>query len=125
MSDKQNVYIYGHSIPARLLRSARQSHQIISKLLNVELSRNVFDEGHPGLTYDRIFSSGDRYFKEIKRHSVDLLRIDLGSNDLCETGGTASVVVQNVLRFLESLESQGVCPRNIVILSVIRRSKIA
>ena len=125
MSDKQNVYIYGHSFPARLLRSARQSRQTISKLLSVELSHNVFVEGHPGLTYDRIFSSGDHHFKELKRHSVDLLCIDLGSNDLCGTGGTSSVVVQNTLRFLESLESQGVCPRNIVILSVIRRSKIA
>ena len=125
MSDKRSIYIFGHSFPARLSREAVTRHQSIESLLEVEACFNVHIEGHPGLTYNRIFSNPNHYFSGMKRsQNIDLLCVDMGTNDLCHPDSTPTVVVENTLKFLSSLPVYDIHPRKVVLLSVIQRSMI-
>ena len=55
----------------------------------------------------------------------DILRVDLGTNDLCGPDNPPEVVLQKVSTFLDHLTSNSITPQKIVFLSVIRRSSIS
>lgn len=125
MAEKKSIYIYGHSFPARFLAEARRCHMSVAELLGISQDYNVYVEGHPGLSYDRIFNSPDHYFQRLQAQpTIHLLCIDMGTNDLSNTHLTPSVVVSNTLRFLDALQERGIQPRRIVFLSVIQRSRL-
>lgn len=121
--ERRVIYIFGHSFPARLAREARSRHLSYRELLDLSDIHDVLVEGHPGLTYDRIFSSANHYLEKMKATGkIDLLCIDMGTNDLCYLDSTPRVVVENTLRFLDMLSARGIDARRIVFMSVIQRS---
>ena len=127
MSGKVSVVLFGHSFPARFLRHVREqnSDTSVSSVLGLDDRYSVFVDGHPGLTYARVLDSLPHYVRRMKEKSVDLLIIDLGTNDLCNHENTPETVVQMALKFIDSLVPQGVTPQHIVFLSVIQRSAIS
>ena len=125
MSRKTSVFLFGHSFPARLLRQSRERRIDPKTLVGLSNRFTLFVEGHPGLTYSRIFDNLSHYLALLKSRTIDILLVDLGSNDLCDPGCPPEVVLQNVDRFLDHLESHGVTPQKIVFLSVIRRTVIS
>lgn len=124
MVDKQKVYLFGHSFPARLLRLSRDKSESVAETIRVSDKHSVYIEGHPGLTYVRIFTNEAHYFSKLQAHSFDILCIDMGTNDLSAVDGTPKVVVDNTIKFLENLQAKGIRPKCIMLLSVIRRSRI-
>ena len=125
MAEKRTVYIFGHSFPARFVREAHRRALSVASLLGVTDEYSIQVEGHPGLTYRRIFGRPDHYFSRMSTcSSISLLCIDMGSNDLCDRDSTPAVVVGSVLRFLWELATRGIRPQKIVFLSVLQRSKI-
>lgn len=124
MSDQTKVFLFGHSFPARLLRRAREEGVEVSGLMNLNDHFDIFVEGHSGLTYDRIFSSIPHYFAKMRSKSIDILLLDLGTNDLCHVDNCAEVVVEQSLRFLSELKSNHIIPKRTIFLSVIKRSII-
>lgn len=126
MADRVRVFIYGHSFPARLLRRSRETGSSMAELLGLapDWLCDVFVEGHPGLTFGRIFDSTDHYIRKIAAEPIDILIIDMGTNDLCDPSGTPDTVVQQTTRFLDLILGLALPPRHVVVLSVIRRSRI-
>ncbi len=85
----------------------------------------IFVEGHPGLSFGRIFDNLSHYLSIMKTKLFDILVVDLGTNDLCDSDNPPEVVIQKVLTFLDHLKSNNITPQKIVFLSVIRRSSIS
>ena len=127
MSGKISVVLFGHSFPARLLRHVREQQNAtsVSSLLGLDEKYTVFVDGHSGLTYGRLLGSLPHYVGKMKEKSVDILVVDLGTNDLCSQENTPEKVVQMALGFIDSLNPRGVTPRCTVFLSVIQRSVIS
>ncbi len=114
--EKLVVYIFGHSFPSGLAREARAHHLSCRDMLELTNKHDVFVEGHPGLTYSRMFASANHYFMKMKAlEKIDLLCIDMGTNDLCNLDSTPKVVVDNTLRFLEMLGARGITAKHIVL----------
>lgn len=127
MADRRRVFIYGHSFPARLSRRSRESREPIAELLGLspDWRCDVVVEGHPGLTYDRIFNNTEHYIRKLILKPIDILIIDMGTNDLCDPVGKPDTVLGQTARFLDLILSLATPPRHIVILSVIQRSRIS
>ena len=119
-----NVYLFGHSFVKRLERRAREGHQSVEDLLELTGEVNLLVEGHPGLSYDRLLSRVDFYCRKLSSIPIDVLVLDLGTNDLCLPEVTPEVLVQKSFEFLDLLEGKGVLPHKVVFLSVIQRSRI-
>lgn len=125
MSEPLNVYLFGHSFVKRLDRMARQEHQSVEELLGLAAEIRLTVEGHPGLSYDRLFNHVDYYCQKMRLlNSIDVLVLDIGTNDLCLPEITPEVLVGKSFEFLDLLESRGISPRKVVFLSIIQRSKI-
>lgn len=123
MTENSLVYIFGHSFPTRFLREVHARQSSVNDVLGVTGSYNVVVDGHPGLTYGRIFRSPDHYFgKMAVCAKIDLLLVDMGTNDISARDSPPHVVVDNTLKFLDMLAERGIRPGCTVFLSVIQRS---
>lgn len=125
MAAQTSVFLFGHSFPARLHRQAREQHLTAKVLIGLSDRFSIFVEGHPGLTYRRIFDNLPHYLAKLQRESFDVLLIDLGTNDLCNPNDPPDIVVQYVVRFLDHLKTHSIIPKKIVFLSVLKRSSIS
>ena len=125
MSEKTSVVLFGHSFPARLARQARKAGVDAETFIGLSDRFTIFVEGHPGLTFSRIFGSSADYLSKLRSNVIDILVIDLGTNDLCNQADSAEVVVQKAVQFLDLLKSNSVVPKRTVFLSVIQRSAIS
>ena len=126
MAEKPCFYLFGHSFPARLARAAHSRRQPAANFIGVGTHCDLVIEGHPGLTFSRIFDNLPHYMSKMCAMTrIDVLCIDIGTNDLCEPANTPEQVVQKMFKFLESLEENRIHPRCIVVLSVLQRSKIS
>ena len=76
------------------------------------------------MTYDRVFGNARHYLGEVLSKPVDLLILDMGTNDLCNQTGTPETVVGRAIEFLSQICAGENGPRQIRILSVLQRSKI-
>ena len=124
--EKRVKYIFGHSFPSRFAREARARHLSCREMLELTDKHDVLVEGHPGLTYDRMVASADHYLRKMKAvEKIDLLCIDMGTNDLCSLDSTPKGVVDNTLRFLDMLGARGITAQRIIFMSVIQRSVIS
>ena len=81
-------------------------------------------DGYSGLTYSKHFGDIPRKFRVMKSRQIDVLSIDLGTNDLCGISNTASVVVENAMQCLDLLEKEHIYPKCIICLPVIQRTSI-
>lgn len=124
MSEGTSVVLFGHSFPARLARYIRNQQKQVSDFLGLGPEYSVVIDGHPGLTYARAIGSFNHYTQRMKRVAVDILLIDLGTNDLCDMLTTPGEVVKRATRFLNLLTENGISPKHVVFLSVIQRSVI-
>ena len=125
MSAKPQILIYGHSFPARLNRKVMDTGESLDSVLNLTPDQfNVRTIGHPGLTFFRIFSNAEHYIEEVRSYPLDLLILDLGTNDLCNQDGTPETVVENTVKFLDQVCSGANRPQQLRIVSVIQRSRI-
>lgn len=125
MSERPHVFLFGHSFLSRLSREAQREHRSVRDFIGVPDRCSLFVEGHPGLTYQRLFSNADHYLKEMMKKQIDILILDMGTNDLCNPEVTPARLVQNNIQLLNLLETRGINPQCIVILSIIQRSKIS
>ena len=115
MTERKSVFIYGHSFSARLASEARGRRMSIGNLLGVAERNNVVIESHPGLTYARIFSNPEHYFHKLQAQGrIDLLCVDMGTNDLCSTASQPSMVVRDTLTFLDTLQERRIFPKRVV-----------
>jgi lysophospholipase L1-like esterase len=96
----------------------------VSKFLDVPVNSSIFLDGYSGLDYERIFEDPDRYLRKMKAHSIDVLILDLGSNDLCNPRCTPSNVVEKAFAFLELLHSFEIRPKIVIFFAVIQRTCI-
>ena len=119
MSDKTRVFLFGHSFPARLLRQSRDQGRSVSELMSLNDHITIFVEGHPGLTFARIFDSLPHYLSKMKARPMDILLLNLGTNDLCHVENVPELVVAQALKFLDGLKANDVIPKCIVFLSVL------
>ena len=94
MNERQKVFLYGHSFPARLLRWSTARAETVERSVGISDKCSMFVEGHPGLSFDRVLANENHYFRKLRTHSIDVLCIDLGTNDLCSIDGTPQVVVE-------------------------------
>ena len=125
MADCPVVYLFGHSFVSRLFREAQRRNQSVKDLIGLhDYQCDLCVEGHPGLTFDRLFEGADHYCSKMQRRPIDTLILDLGTNDLCNPDITPSVLIQKIQRFLSLLEVRGISPRCIVFLSVLQRSRL-
>jgi hypothetical protein len=125
MSAKTRVFLFGHSFPARLLRQSREQRKDVSAFMSLNDNFSIFVEGHPGLTFARVFDSLPYYFAKMRSKPIDILLVDLGTNDLCHPDNLPDVVVDQALRFLDELKSNNIAPKRTIFLSVIKRSVIS
>ena len=81
-------------------------------------------QGVSGGTFHRLLTSpGDllRRFEAITR-VLDLLVVDLGTNDLCPQDASPGLVVDSALALVEQLHQSNRSPSTIVFMSVIQRT---
>lgn len=74
------------------------------------------------MTFSRVINNTDHYLAKLKLKPIDILLIDLGTNDLCNQSECPETVLQKVDQFLDLLESSGVTPKKVVFLSIIQRA---
>ena len=121
---------FGHSFPKRLFRYMQDTGLTVANIINPPDSCELFIDGYSGLTYNKIFLDPSRFLQRIKRnncseHPIDVLNIDLGTNDLCNPEIKVSDLVNSAVSFINLLEQEGITPKYIVFLSVIQRSHIS
>ena len=125
MSNNTPVALFGHSFPARLLREASRRQQRVRDYVGLSDGCDLFVDGHPGLSYDRYFGNIERYCRQMSSRRIDILCVDMGTNDLCVPDITPVVLVDKTRRFIECLSSYGISPRRIVLFTVIQRSRLS
>jgi lysophospholipase L1-like esterase len=85
----------------------------------------VILDGYSGLTLDKVLAQPEHYLLRLKQQPrIDILSIDIGSNDLAFPNNTVSVTIAEVRDFLQLLQDQRIQPKIMVFLSVIRRTVI-
>ena len=123
--DSVSFYLYGHSFVKRIYKFiTRENRSSVCKYLDVPPNCNLFLDGYSGLTYDKIFASPERYLQRIQQHKVDVLFVDIGSNDLCSYSCTPVNLTDKAFQFIELLGSLNVQPKIVVFFSVIQRLQI-
>ena len=118
-----SFYHYGHSFPRRLYQLCRAENKKPCEFLGLP-EDFVYIEGHGGLTLERVLDDPDHYLSRMVGREIDVLSVDLGSNDLCEHKDAPSDVLDKVYKFLDVLDEKDIKPKFIVFLSVIQRSKM-
>ena len=124
-SEEKRIFLFGHSFVSRLSREARRRQRSVLDLVGLPEGCRLSVQGHPGLTYDRIFTNLGFYLRILKREPIGTLVVDMGTNDLCDVRITPSVLVSKVLRFLDLLRTQGVQFQSVVFLTIIERSRVS
>ena len=122
-------HYFGHSFPKRLFRYMQDTGLSVANIINSPDLCELFIDGYSGLTYNKIFLDPSRFLQRIKRnncseHPIDVLSIDLGTNDLCNPETKVSDLVNSAVSFINLLDQEGITPKYIVFLSVIQRSHI-
>ena len=115
---------FGHSFVSRAFDLCKREKVSVNQLLDIPASSNVFLDGYSGLNFDKVFGNPEKYLHNLKCRRVDILIIDLGTNDLCGESQTPSVVVNKALQFLDLLSEHSVNPKHVIFLSVIQRTLI-
>ena len=99
---KTSVFLFGHSFPA-ILRQSREQHVEPKALVGMSNRFTLFVEGHPGLTYPRIFNNLSHYLSHylslLKSKTFDILIVDMGSNDLCDPNCPEKLFFRMLINF--------------------------
>jgi lysophospholipase L1-like esterase len=121
-------HLFGHSFPKRLFKYIRETDQTVTGVVNPPDSCELFLDGNSGLTYAKISSEPNRFLSRIRRNNgtqaIDVLIIDMGTNELCDPEVTVPEVVQSALSLIDQLQHEDIRPKFIVHLSVIQRTYI-
>ena len=114
---------FGNSFPCRLFRYLRETHQTVHDLAHFPTGCQLYLDGYSGLGFQRLLQNPETYLRRLRQclsHGpIDVLSIDLGTNDLCDPNITPMILVNKVLDFISFLQGQGICPRYLVFFSVI------
>ena len=90
-------YHFGHSFVTHLFGMIEPSGQSIFSYLGLREPFNVVLQGFSGLTFYKVLSNPDRFLHQLQTQtSIDILSVDLGSNDLCHPMNTESVTIGKV-----------------------------
>ena len=122
--ERPHVFLFGHSFVSRLSREALRQHRSVLDLVGLSGMCKLSVEGHPGLSYSRVFSNPGFYLRRLREDYVHTLIVDIGSNDLCDPSVTPSILVSKVEEFLDLLRTSGISPVSIILFSVIERTRI-
>ena len=119
---------FGHSFPKRLFRYLQDARQNLLDLVDLPDGCECFLDGYSGLTFNKLNSDPHTYLQRILTRNaqkpIDVLSIDVGTNDLCHPDVTVSVLVDEVIQFLDVLTRFEIRPKFIVFFSVIQRTTI-
>ena len=119
---------FGHSFPRRLFQYVSSKGDSVDVVVGSPTSCRLYLDGHSGLTYSKIFHNPGQILARIKRNlsqgSIDVLSVDLGTNDLCSPEITVSELIERVVRFIKLLSEHEIKPKYLVFFSIIRRSYI-
>ena len=120
-SPERHAFLFGHSFVSRLSREARKRRRTTLDFVSLSGFCKLSSDGYPGLTYmyNKVFENPAFYLRNLKREPIDILIIDMGTNDLCDLTITPSVLVSKVLQFLDLLRDQGVKFQSVVIFTII------
>ena len=121
--ERLKIVHFGHSFPRRLYRIVLDHHTSINQLMDYH-DGDIFLAGYSGLTYDRIFSNPEKYLQHLLGRHIDILTVDLGTNDLCSPENSPADIVQKCRMFLQCLKQYKINPRVTVFLTVIQRNKM-
>ena len=98
-------YHFGHSFVTRLSRTIQPSGQPIFNKLELSELFNVVLQEFSGLTFDKVLSNPDRFLHQLQMQTrIDILSVDLESNDLYHPRNTVSVTIGKVIEFLQFLK---------------------
>ena len=122
MVERTSAILFGHSFPRRLCKEAQKCDIRVEQLIGLPEGFSVEIDGYSGLTFDKVLENPRMYLRGLKARTVDILCVDLGTNDLCSRKNTPSVVVQRCVEFLDLLRMEDIRPKRIVMLSVIQRA---
>ena len=95
--------IFGHSYVKHAYHLTRDGGKTVNNFLNFPSNYNMYLDGYSNITYSKLAGDIPRYFRVMKSRQIDVLSIDLGTNDLCGISNTDSVVVENAMQFLDLL----------------------
>lgn len=124
MADAMNsktLYLYGHSHPNHLRRMCEENGTSYATLFQ-RTNDNVLIEGHGGLSYDRLFDSPDHYTHRLRQQPIDVLCVDMGTNDLCHPNVSPDKLVELTEDFLDTMRMYRIRPKITVFLSVLKRT---
>ena len=121
-------YHFGHSFPRRLYNNLQSSHHSVEEALNLPESCSIQIEGHSGLTVRKLLENPERYISNLRRyhssHPIDVLSIDIGTNDLCDPACTVVMLLESIVQLIKLLLHQGVRPKFLIFMSIIQRTSI-
>ena len=118
------VYLLGHSFVDRYRRRATQGKQSMGQATGLASECQVQAHAVSGGTFLKLLASpGDLLcrLEEIPR-VLDMVVIDLGTNDLCSQDASPGLVVDSAVALVELLRRSNRSPTTIVFLSVIQRT---
>lgn len=111
---------YGHSFPRRLYSTCIERKISPTQLIGLEADK-LYIYGYGGLHYDYIFDDPARYLGRLVDRHIDILSVDLGSNDLCDKDNSPAIVVDKAKRFLDLLDEWNIRPTVVSFISVLQR----
>ena len=118
------VYLLGHSFVDRYKRRAAHNRQSMGQATGLVGECQLQVHGVSGGTFHQLLASpGDLLHRldDIPR-VLDLLVVDLGTNDLCPQDASPGLVVDSAVALVELLRQSNRSPTTIVFMSVIQRT---
>jgi lysophospholipase L1-like esterase len=118
---------FGHSFPKRIFNYVKDNHKTVHEVINPPELCKIFIDGYSGLTYKKLFDDPDRFLHKLKRNNnagpIDVISIDMGTNDLCNPSTSVEDLVVSALSFIDLLLREGIRPKYIVFFSIIQRTE--
>ena len=123
-----SCYHFGHSFPRRLYKYIQSTGHPPSTVLELPSGSSIFIDGYSGLSLQKVLSNPDCYLARLNdylsRSTIDILSVDIGTNDLCAPEVTVSVLIGYVIEFIELLVSRKIRPKLLVFFSIIQRTRM-
>ena len=118
------MYLLGHSFVERYRRRAAHDGQTVGQATGLARECQLQTQGMSGGTFHRLLTSPGDLLRRLETITcvLDLVVVDLGTNDLCPQDASPGLVVDSALALVELLRQSNRSPTTIVFLSVIQRT---